>query len=513
MNRSNGLRMLLLLISTLTMNSALAQDWRLKTNLAYWATTTPNIAAETRLSNRLSMDLSLGWNTFTYSGNKKLKHIAIQPEIRYWLGCPYIGHFLGANILYSHYNAGGVHFPFGFFPELKKHRFQGDLGAIGLVYGYDWSLGKSNRWNLETALGLGVGFTRYTKYNCYGKCGTAIEKKNKTFVMPTKLAVSLVYNIGPTDRMDNCRQKEPQEIILPEDSCTLNEIQFVPALSFVEDNTGKAGELQKSNPVLQDIKNYRPYTKDLVLSQEEGALYIFFPKSKAEITQEFRNNNKVLDQIIDITKAIMKDTTSSVKIIQIVGLASIDGSVKFNEQLAGKRAEALKDYIQQRTLLPDSLFECNNGGEAWAELRYSIKESDLKCRGELLRIIDSEPDADRRERRIKSIDQGRAWAELRDKILGNQRNSGFLRIYYDYVPDEAAATINLATQLLKSERYLEALKELQKVKADKRAANALGIAYYMTGNREAARRYWQQAMEAGDEEAKKNLMQYDRIFN
>lgn len=177
MIRSKELRMLLLLLSTLTMTSAQAQDWRLKTNLAYWATTTPNIAAETRLSNRLSMDLSLGWNTFTYSGNKKLKHIAIQPEIRYWLGCPYIGHFLGANILYSHYNAGGVHFPFGFFPELKKHRFQGDLGAIGLVYGYDWSLGKSNRWNLETALGLGVGFTRYTKYNCYGKCGTAIEKK------------------------------------------------------------------------------------------------------------------------------------------------------------------------------------------------------------------------------------------------------------------------------------------------------------------------------------------------
>ena len=136
------------------------------------------------------------------------------------------------------------------------------------------------------------------------------REKNKTFVVPTKLAVSLVYNIGPTDRMDNCRQKEPQEIILPEDSCTLNEIQFIPALSFVKDNTGKAGELQKNNPVLQDIKNYRPYTKDLVLSQEEGALYIFFPKSKAEITQEFRNNNKVLDQIIDITKAIMKDYCS-----------------------------------------------------------------------------------------------------------------------------------------------------------------------------------------------------------
>ena len=99
--------MLLMLISM----NGFSQNIGVKSNLLYWATTTPNIAAETRLSNRLSMDLSLGWNTFTYSGNKKLKHIAIQPEIRYWLGCPYIGHFLGANILYSHYNAGGVHLP------------------------------------------------------------------------------------------------------------------------------------------------------------------------------------------------------------------------------------------------------------------------------------------------------------------------------------------------------------------------------------------------------------------
>lgn len=49
MKRSKGLRMLLLLVSTLTVTSALAQDWRLKTNLTYWATTTPNIAIETRL--------------------------------------------------------------------------------------------------------------------------------------------------------------------------------------------------------------------------------------------------------------------------------------------------------------------------------------------------------------------------------------------------------------------------------------------------------------------------------
>ena len=101
---------------------------------------------------------------------------------------------------WSHYNAGGVHFPFGLFPKLKKHRFQGDLGALGVVYGYDWALDKENRWNLEAAVGLGLGITRYTKYNCYGRCATAIEKKTKTFVMPTKVVVSLVYNIGQTEK-------------------------------------------------------------------------------------------------------------------------------------------------------------------------------------------------------------------------------------------------------------------------------------------------------------------------
>ena len=198
MKKNTRLGMWLLLVFTLVTTSISAQDWRLKTNLAYWATTTPNIGAEKKISDQWSINFSTGWNPFTFSKNKKLKHIALQTEVRRWLDSPFSGHFLGANLLYSHYNVGRVHFPFGLFPKVKNHRFQGDLGAIGFVYGYDWQLDKSNRWNLEAAIGLGVGITHYTKYNCE-KCASAIEKKTKVFVMPTKLAVSLVYNLGTTD--------------------------------------------------------------------------------------------------------------------------------------------------------------------------------------------------------------------------------------------------------------------------------------------------------------------------
>ncbi len=188
---------LLWVVFGITTATAQAQDWRLKSNIAYWATATPNIATEAKLSEKWSLDLSLGWNPFSLGDNKKLKHIAIEPEIRHWLGSPYRGHFVGIDLLYSHYNAGGVHFPLGIFSELKDHRFQGDLGAAGIVYGYNWPLGRDNRWNLEAAIGLGYGITHYKKYRCE-KCASELESKTKGMLMPTKVALSLVYNIGAT---------------------------------------------------------------------------------------------------------------------------------------------------------------------------------------------------------------------------------------------------------------------------------------------------------------------------
>ena len=69
MKTDKGLRILLLLVSALFITSASAQDWRLKTNLAYWATTTPNIGVEVLILQTLLMELvdlrkpKLEWST------------------------------------------------------------------------------------------------------------------------------------------------------------------------------------------------------------------------------------------------------------------------------------------------------------------------------------------------------------------------------------------------------------------------------------------------------------------
>lgn len=282
---------------------------------------------------------------------------------------------------------------------------------------------------------------------------------------------------------------------------------FSPALAPVADNTGKAGELQRNNPVLQHISKYRPYDG----SPMEGALLVHFPLDKHTLLLDFRDNAATLDRIVSITKAIMADSTSAVKIIQIVGLASVDGPMRHNIALAGRRVKVLKDYVQGKVATPDSLYETVNGGEGWPQLRRSIAAGSSPWRDRLLSIIDNEPNADRRERLIKRLDGGRAYRWLKDSVLGDQRNSGYMRIYYDYKPDTVAAVINRATELLGQGRADEARRMLLTVSRDERSHNALGVACYMTGRRDEAIGWLRRAADKGNADARENLRQYEAI--
>ena len=89
--------------------------------------------------------------------------------------------------------------------------------------------------------------------------------------------------------------------------------------------------------------------------------------------------------------------------------------------------------------------------------------------------------------------------------MPDQRNSGYLRIYYDYVPDANAPVINRATELLQQKRYSEALPLLRSVQGDSRSWNALGVALWYTGDHEAALNYFRIAAQQGNADAKRNI--------
>ena len=154
--------------------------------------------------------------------------------------------------------------------------------------------------------------------------------------------------------------------------------------------------------------------------------------------------------------------------------------------------------------MPDSVYEVVGAGEAWADLRDVIAESDLDERQELLQIIDHTPDANLREQRIRRLNGGRPYQYLKQSVFADQRNSGYIRAYYEAVPDEAAEAINRAVALVRGGRDAEAAALLEPLD-DERKWNTLGVAYFKTGRRKEAIVCFERAVKAGDSEAAGNL--------
>ena len=169
-----------------------AQHFALKNNLLYDATTTPNLGFEVGLSKKVTLDVSAGYNPFKFNDGKKLKHWLVMPEVRYWTCEKFNGTFIGVHALGGQYNIAGIKLPFGIFPNLKDHRYDGYLYGGGLTLGHQWILNK--RWSIEAAIGAGYARVHYDKYNC-GECGSKIENKNSNYWGVTKAALSIIYFI------------------------------------------------------------------------------------------------------------------------------------------------------------------------------------------------------------------------------------------------------------------------------------------------------------------------------
>ncbi len=165
-----------------------------KTNLLYGAgTLTPNLGAEVGLGRRTTLDLSVGYNPWNLHGsaddNRKLVHLLVEPELRYWLCERFNGHFFGAHALFAHYNVGGYDVPLLFE---RQYRYEGHAYGGGVSYGYHWMW--SARFGVEFELGAGVAQMRYYKYDC-PKCGRYAGTYNKTYFGPTKAGITLIFMI------------------------------------------------------------------------------------------------------------------------------------------------------------------------------------------------------------------------------------------------------------------------------------------------------------------------------
>lgn len=185
-----NIRKTILVIAALALAAtASGQKVALKNNLLYDATTSLNIALELKAGQRTTLHLPVGYNPWTFSDNRKLKHILVQPEFRWWVCEPFEGHFWGVHAHWAFYNVGGIKTP---FRNTREYRHQGWLAGAGVSYGYSWIL--APRWSIEATIGAGYAYLSYDKYP-YQKCAERIGSDTHHYFGITKLGLSLVFMI------------------------------------------------------------------------------------------------------------------------------------------------------------------------------------------------------------------------------------------------------------------------------------------------------------------------------
>ncbi|WP_195594755.1 DUF3575 domain-containing protein [Bacteroides fragilis] len=156
-----------------------------KTNLAAWAGTIMNIAADVQVGKHVSVELPVLWCPWYVSDKHAVKTFTIQPEGRYWLSKPGEGHFFG------------IHAHIGWFSvKWDKDRYQDTerplLGA-GISYGY--LLPFAEHWAGEFTLGAGYANMKYdTYYNIDN--GARIDTRTKNYWGITRVGISVVYRFN-----------------------------------------------------------------------------------------------------------------------------------------------------------------------------------------------------------------------------------------------------------------------------------------------------------------------------
>ena len=159
-----------------------AMGLSLRANLLRWATLTPDLGLEWRISDRWSVGVNGSWTSWTWRDKERRYALwEVAPEVRYYMGKERRGYL-------------GVLFKTGAFNyKLSETGRQGDILGGGLTGGYILPLGK--RLALDFSLGLGYLNADYEKYEVIDGVRVRCGNETKDWWGPINAGVTLVWKL------------------------------------------------------------------------------------------------------------------------------------------------------------------------------------------------------------------------------------------------------------------------------------------------------------------------------
>lgn len=199
-----------------TATAASGQKIAVKNNLLGDAMLSPNLAVEFRMAPKWTLDTYVSWNPFFKSDRgigfdewlpeedgsslKMLKHLMVEPEVRFWTCEAFNGLFFGVHALGGIHSITGVKWPLfaigdpdGTTLLKKENLYEGYFWGAGVSIGHQWIIGK--RWNIEASFGAGYVQMVHDVMDPMNVCDPLEENVKFPMIWTTKATLSIVFLI------------------------------------------------------------------------------------------------------------------------------------------------------------------------------------------------------------------------------------------------------------------------------------------------------------------------------
>lgn len=161
---------------------------------------------------------------------------------------------------------------------------------------------------------------------------------------------------------------------------------------------------------------------------------IRFQQGYSSVDTLFSDNKIHLEHLISSLNNAVSDSSTIIKSITIKGCASPEGYTPMNRKLSEKRAQNVRTYIIDKTLLTASIIKVAPSDVDWELLSNMIATTEQPWRDEAIAIIANTPiwifDKDKRiidgrKNRLCMLRGGRAWKYMKEKFFPDLRNARF----------------------------------------------------------------------------------------
>ena len=285
----------------------------------------------------------------------------------------------------------------------------------------------------------------------------------------------------------------------------------------------------------------------------QGKAFLDFPAGRSVILPTYRRNPQELQKIEDAVGEVISHQDAELKGLYVEGFASPESRYALNERLSRERATALKEYIRTKFSLDESLFRISSVAEDWEGLAALVGAGDYPNAEQLLAIINSEEEPDKKEVLLKRFKGGipyrtlfkDVFPELRrveyqidytvkdysveesSKLLDSRpEDLSHLELYtlvqsldkanpvyatvlteliLRYYGEDAAANNNAAVVFLENGELTTASRYLEKAGSSAEALNNRGVLHLLEGDLDKAERFFKQANKNGNQAANHNL--------